>query len=447
MSKLLTNDRHKENYILNYLLEKIANNNIDIASPFVSDNDLLKKIIDNKNKTRLIVKIHNNAKFELLKLLLQEGHFDIRFFYKDFHAKYYRIQNEIIVGSSNFMTNGLKSNKEINIVVCPEDSIYQELLDTFEDYWNKAEPLTYAIVEFGLNNAIKTKEKNRGVFQKKLENFLEANKNNGTGKKVLTDEHKQKIAEGSRFANSKPVILINTFQRFDSMQIAAKEIYNYKRGYGYISAVCKGEKKHYKRKIWMFEDDFHNLSHEDKEKQKTEALKLEEGNATFKVKEYYIYKNKIYKNKKNLSIQLHNDGYIDKSNKKGIEDWNRNLSSRLIEQKNKKCPFLRFGDEYIFFTEYHQEYKDGKLIKEAPEEESLEEISKKYGDILDINIGDLTVSDLLNSESNEFYKHNGEYFRFKKSVKEITDGQSHILTKDDVISELEFLFEDVNFKN
>lgn len=447
MSKLLTNDRHKENFILNYLLEKIADNNIDIASPFVSQNDLLKKIINNKNKTRLIVKIDNDAKFELLKSLLEKGHFDIKFFIEDFHAKYYRIQDEIIVGSSNFMSSSLRSNKEINIVVGQDDTLYQELLDTFESYWNEAKPLNYDVVEFGLNNATKSRGKGNKAFREKLENFLEANKNNGTSGKELTDEHKRKIGE----ANSKPVILINSFQYFDSMQIAAEKIYGYKRGYGYISAVCKGQKKHYKRKTWMFEDDFRKLPLQEQEKRKEEALKLEEGNIKIKEKEYYIYKNKIYKTMKDLSIQLHNDGHIDKLNKRKVENWNRSLSSRLIDQKQKSCPFLRFGDEYIFFGNYYLEYQDDELIEEVPEEEELEEVSKKYGRILDINIGDLTVSELLNSESIQFYKYDRNYFKSQKSIrdkyKEFADGQIQILTKDDIISELEPLFEDMNFKN
>jgi hypothetical protein len=447
------------------IIEMVTGQDIKIVCPYLGITYIQR--LFSKCKTWLIladieewIKSYRKEKRKELLNFICTNSMQIRHIEK-LHAKVISTSNKALIGSANFTSSGIQKRTEMSVLFENEPQV-SEINSWFNTLWQQTTPLEIQEV-YDFENSIKDSEPQSSHSSKKLTSTfpdIEADlidlddfgkENAAISKKVLTDEHKQKIAEGSRLANSKPVILINKFQHFDSMQTASENIYGNRRGSGYISAVCKQHKKHFKRKVWMFEEDFLKLSHQDQEQRREEALKLEKGDANLKVKEYYIYKNKIYKNQKDISIQLHIDGYIDKSNVRKVEDWRRNLSAQLGQQKTKNCPFLRFGDEFIFFANYLQEYKSRKLINEVPEYESLEVISKKYAEILDINLGDLTVSDLLNSASDKFYKYGGDYFKAQKSVKEKykepSDKQISTLTKDDIISELEFLFEDINFKN
>lgn len=280
-------------------------------------------------------------------------------------------------------------------------------------------------------------------------------------KRSLTKEHREKISlahlgkkKKYSFANRKktiinpiwiykPVICINTQQKFPSLAAAAEKVYGNKLRYNYISDVCKGLKSHYKKMIWLYETDYILLSKSEKEALK---IKCDELSKTYiKCRTKLFFEGQVYDSPADLGEKLFKENLLSYGNNTR-EDLSKLLSTLVGISKKKHCPFVRLKDTYIFWADYEVLCKDPRgafKISEKPTYKTVEEIHDCYIKHLDTVIGDMTIGELLHSSKDTFYKLDNMYFKNQCNIKkyscnEIIDKRTLIYLKNN--SNYKFLF-------
>lgn len=147
---LFTNSNDKHDFFKTELLNSIKeNDNIFIATAFFSDTDIINKAVEKNCNIKLIVRLSLATPIKNLKEVYNKKNVHIRFFTSEsFHPKLYIFGNtKSFVGSSNLTKSGLRTNQEINISIESDNSIFDDLIAIFYDYWEEAEVLNDNIIE------------------------------------------------------------------------------------------------------------------------------------------------------------------------------------------------------------------------------------------------------------------------------------------------------------
>lgn len=337
------------------------------------------------------------------------------------------------MGSSNFTTSGLSENQELNLVIQKDDACFEGLVKVGNEYWNKAQVLDLEVIKrleelllkYGKSNAEGLEEEIAEITSsiKKTREFTSIHKarisaaNKGKRGPDLTAEWKRKMNEAAAKAMSKPVICINDHKKYMSLQEASNAIYTYVRGYGYISDVCSGKKEHYKNYVWRFEEDYLQMSQE--EKDKLDELVADIMNRHKKTKRItkLLFRGKTFESYKNLGIELRNAGLIRSDNKTRPE---QSISALIKQASELELPYFRMHNEddieYIFFAEYEIIEQEDIRLDESPVRSSVEEYEDEYMSLFDLEFGDITLSDLLWSKAKKFYKIEEIYYKSRSNV-------------------------------
>jgi hypothetical protein len=436
MDNLFTNIG--DNTMNNKLISLGGINKVMIASPFLSKNDYLNMIIDQKIELDLIIRLCSATPVTELRRLLDKKNIKVKYFNdKEFHSKLYIFDNEyIIVGSSNFTYSGLSKNIEINIGINKLDDNFNLLIELFKEYWDNAHDLTIDVVDefeailnehsskehLETEKLIEQKIKSIKVRKKRvlsdLHKYRISQSNLGKNKGKLTAEQLKILNQAAIAAMSKPVVCINTMEKFNSLQEAAEIKYGYSRGYGHISEVCKEKRAHYKNLVWRFVEDFNNYDSLKIEEIKLEIRKREERKTTTREKTLFYYNGLIYDSLQELGMICAEKGLIslNSSSRPG------QIISALVDQSKKKnVNFIRFSNngiyEYIFFSDYELVYKDNIITESTPINKSLEDYEQEYLELCNISIGDVTIGELLYSSQNEFFKISELYYKSEAQLK------------------------------
>lgn len=437
MSKVYTNTETKKDCLLNRLLDVRVNNNLLICSPFFTHNDYLDYIIDNNIKLNLVVRLCTSTDCQLLMSLLDKPNIQVRFFNsRVFHSKMYVIDSKtVILGSSNFTKSGLNENMELNVELDNNFEGFNELLRISVSYWNQAQVLTCEV----LNKLSELLEENRSnKDETELEKRIAGINSNIKKKRVFSEIHKKRISESNKgkkgaklegerlrklndaaiLSLSKPVVCINTGKKYDSMQIASREVYGYDRGYGYISKVCKGEREHYKKLVWRYYEEYKDYSDVEKEKLKELIRRINTKQYTEKLKRKILCKSMRYDSLKEFGEYALQSGLI----KAGSSRPEQIISALIKSSEKQGIPFARlstkYGFEYFYYADYDVIMDKDKVVEEKPVKKSLEEYMKEYDELLDLELGDLTLGDLLCSNTKKFYKINDKYYKSKTKLME-----------------------------
>lgn len=439
--------------MLNRLFELSNSKKIFICSPFFNSNKFIQRIDDYQFELKLIVRLCGSSDIKELRRLLTIEQVEVRYFNdRSFHSKMYIFDdNKIIIGSSNFTCSGLTDNCELNIEIDDNDESFGELVQIGMNYWNKAQILTddclnelEAILdEFNVQD----KEQERSI-EDKISKIVSKVK----PKREFTEIHKQRISEANKGKNgpdldkewlmkmkagaiaylSKPVICINTGIRYDSLKSASFDVYGYNRGATYISLVCRGKKEHYKTYVWRFADEYNEYSEDEK-------AKLQESITELTTKKYHVRtKTKIrFKDKNFDSMKEFGEFAVDIGLLRSAKTRPSQSISALINQASKlEIPFVRINKEthyeYFYFAEYDLIFDDEELIDENPVRNTLEEYQDEYEAIFDLVLGDLTLGELLWTETKTFYKIEDIYY---KSMQNLKSNHSY----DEIIDKSQFM--------
>lgn len=254
----------------------------------------------------------------------------------------------------------------------------------------------------------------------------------------LSKEHRQKISQAHKgktkiyfFSNRKKIIIspawlkkrvicINNGQIYESIAKAAEKVYQNKSRYINISKVCKGIKPHYKKYIWRFEEDFLALPETEKQDLRNKCTELHKTFTRYKTR--LLYKGVIYDSFANLGLVLNDNALLSYKNNTR-DELSKLLSTMIGVAKKKHCPFVILKNEYIFWADYEVLCKDPRgafKINEKPIDKTVEEIQACYIKHLDKVIGDMTISELLQSTKKTFYKLDNLYFKSMCNMKKLS---------------------------
>lgn len=226
----------------------------------------------------------------------------------------------------------------------------------------------------------------------------------------LSDDERQRRSQQFSRILSKPVVCLNNGHHYGSMQEAAILEYKHRRSYNYIGEVCNHKRSHYKKDIWMYEEEYQKLSEFQIQQMINNVINEEIGIVTL-----FMFNGKKYYKQAKILDDLQNYGY--------------NCSRQAFNEKKVKAEktgincFRLIGENqslFVYFTEYYQLKQDGVIIEEYPVERSLEELQVDYEKILSMKFGDCTGEDILFTNK-DFYRFNGTYYKSVKSVEECYD--------------------------
>lgn len=444
LSRIYSNSSKYKDALENELMRINSKDQLFIATPFFTYNKFLYTLLKGTNKVKLIVRLCNSTSIDALKDVLNHENFEVRFFTESsFHSKIYKIGNGcIIIGSSNFTHNGLSANMELNIKLSSDDEDYEKLVDLCDFYWSKAKPLTREVVnEF--ENLISSTEFNLAMENEaELERKISQIESMESQKKELSELHKLRISEGNKGkkrgkltpeqirimnegakrALSVAVVCLNNREEFSSMVDASLKMYGTARGNNYISDVCKGRKEHYKGDIWRFLDDYKQMTDDEVDQILTDFRNKHTPEIEASIKRKVILHGVVYDKIEDAGVKLFELGLLSKSKK--VERPGRNLSSRIGHSEKINCPFVRFGSSeseyvYLFYADYEILSQGGVVISEEPVSKSVEELESYYTSMFDLELGDFTISDLLNSSKDKYYKMNDEYFKSRVHLEKV----------------------------
>jgi hypothetical protein len=120
-----------------------------LACPFFTTTEPLQLLHDAGCKSvRLIVRLCAVTSPRALAAARAMPHVSIRYFTSDaFHAKFYVLGSNAMLGSANLTDSGLKANREISITLNSADDTFDELPAYFDELWDAASVLTDAALE------------------------------------------------------------------------------------------------------------------------------------------------------------------------------------------------------------------------------------------------------------------------------------------------------------
>lgn len=116
---------------------------VSLASPFFSNSELVKEILDRGCMVRLIVVLGPATPPSHIKRIMCHKNIHIRYFTSSkFHSKLYIFGDRCaLVGSANLTQSGMNTNSEICIEVSRYEDAFDTLVLLFQSYWAQAEAL------------------------------------------------------------------------------------------------------------------------------------------------------------------------------------------------------------------------------------------------------------------------------------------------------------------
>ena len=145
MEQIFTNRPATKQFTINFFYQcKTGIESAMLACPFFTDP---KPIVILKDKgcerIRLLVRLCESTSPNALTQIKAHNGVDIRYYTSsEFHAKFYIIEDSILVGSANLTGSGLHSNRELSLSIRPENELFDEIVMLFDELWNGASVLT-----------------------------------------------------------------------------------------------------------------------------------------------------------------------------------------------------------------------------------------------------------------------------------------------------------------
>lgn len=169
--------------------------NFYLISPFFNNHELIMRISDDCN-INFIVTLSRATKSEDLRKIINKPKLKIRYFNKEgLHSKIYITDKSCLIGSANMTKPGMGRNFEMGLSIDKSEnqSAYQQIKDTFDKYWEMAEPLTpeklnkYATIE-NITSAP------QDGFKKALEECKELSSNSPNPSLIENSKEKRKAS-------------------------------------------------------------------------------------------------------------------------------------------------------------------------------------------------------------------------------------------------------------
>ncbi|AXP79741.1 NgoFVII restriction endonuclease [Mariniflexile rhizosphaerae] len=180
-------------------IEKLAkqSDQIDIATAFFTESDLIKQWSENQIQVNLLVSLRPPTSFYSLKKIQSSSKVEISFLGDEFHSKFIIFYKEgfiigAIIGSSNFTFGGLEKNIETNIY-SDEKKILKGLEKHFSDLIkssNLLQPTDLDNYEFLYKNWLK-RQKKQNAELKRFKTKITANRTKRNKKPRITKIAKQ----------------------------------------------------------------------------------------------------------------------------------------------------------------------------------------------------------------------------------------------------------------
>jgi PLD-like domain len=146
-----------------------------LAAPFFTTTDPIKALTDKGCDVRLIVRFSPITTPEALRKSFENLRVKVRYFTDaKFHTKLYIIDDVALVGSANLTDSGLKSNRELSVLLKQNrDEAFYALPGLFDDLWNDADVLTEEVLR-EYEKAFKSREKpqDEDAFEKFIHKFV-----------------------------------------------------------------------------------------------------------------------------------------------------------------------------------------------------------------------------------------------------------------------------------
>ncbi|MFN3913280.1 phospholipase D-like domain-containing protein [Hyphomonas sp.] len=147
-----------------------------LASAFFSNDELVTELTGKGCAVQLIVRLSEATSPNSLKAMLRDPLVNVRY-YTDhgFHPKLYIIDDHALVGSANLTQSGMRSNREVSVVLSEDrDEAFEQLAPLFETLWDYADVLTAeTIARFEKLLSSRTQGRSDVEFQKELERVID----------------------------------------------------------------------------------------------------------------------------------------------------------------------------------------------------------------------------------------------------------------------------------
>lgn len=166
MEKFFSNTNKRKDFLGQELIKYAKDNEVLIAVAFFTNEQFIRKLVENGCTVKLIVRLGFPTDPISLKNVMKLKNVYVRFFTNSsFHPKLYILGNDkAFLGSSNLTQAGLFSNQELNISIDSEDEAFYDLTEIFYDYWEEAHVLNEEILEtYKKSIAILSKEYNKTI--------------------------------------------------------------------------------------------------------------------------------------------------------------------------------------------------------------------------------------------------------------------------------------------
>ncbi|SDX55294.1 PLD-like domain-containing protein [Albimonas donghaensis] len=182
-----------------------------LAAPFFTTNDPIRALTDKGCDVRLIVRFSPITTPDALRKALENPRVKTRYFTAArFHMKLYIVDDIALIGSANLTDSGLKSNRELSILLRQgRDEAFHSLPGLFDDLWSDADVLNEEVLR-EYEKAFKSKEKpqDEDAFEKFIHKFVKP----AAPKSVVVGSEKK----------SKERTFIQTFRRkYDEVLVPA----------------------------------------------------------------------------------------------------------------------------------------------------------------------------------------------------------------------------------
>lgn len=115
-----------------------------LASPFFTSTEPIEILTKRGCTVHLLVRLCSITTPTALATVLKNPLVRVRYYTdRGFHAKLYIVGNVALVGSANLTDNGLKTNREVSVVLRKdENSGFDDLVSLYDMFWSSAETLT-----------------------------------------------------------------------------------------------------------------------------------------------------------------------------------------------------------------------------------------------------------------------------------------------------------------
>ena len=148
-----------------------------LASPFFTTEEPIDLLTKRGCTVHLLVRLCSITTPTVLRKALRNPLVRVRYYTdRGFHAKLYIVGNVALVGSANLTDSGLKTNREVSVVLRKdEDDGFGDLVSLYEMFWSSAETLTPDILtQYELAFRLIGAPKEEAEFQAKLEILVPA---------------------------------------------------------------------------------------------------------------------------------------------------------------------------------------------------------------------------------------------------------------------------------